>query len=99
MLREGGEIHVKSINEARALLDSMPELKPATLANVLPNPSGGLSNGFKDPKGTYRGDLINKTDPLAPVHPGVKNPLHANYPHFNIHLPDGKKAAIIIGVD
>jgi len=66
-----------------------------------------------DPPGTYRGDLINKhptmddakkmglteIDPMKiPVHPDVNNKLHANNPHYNIKLPDGNKAAIIIRV-
>ncbi|GLS24784.1 hypothetical protein GCM10007877_04980 [Marinibactrum halimedae] len=91
-----GEVHVKDINQARKLLDNMPELKPATQLRLTPNPGGGLANGFKDAKGTYRGDLINKSNPTGPVHPGVQNPNHANFPHFNITLPDGNKSAIII---
>lgn len=74
----------------------MPELKPATEAGKLPNPDGRMRDGFADPKGTYRGDLINKQDPTGPVHPEVKNSDHANNPHYNIKLPNGKKATIII---
>lgn len=48
---------------------------------------------------TYREDLINKQDPLGPIHPDVKSPDHANYPHYDIKLPDGDKAAIMIGED
>lgn len=37
--------------------------------------------------------------PLGPLHPNVANPDHANYPHYNIKLPDSNKAAIIKGED
>lgn len=77
----------------------MPELRPATQEHLTPNPTGRMSGGLKDPKGTYRGDLINKSDPTAPVHPDVANPWHANYPHYNIKFPNGNKAAIIITGD
>jgi hypothetical protein len=95
-LREGGEVIVESIEEARALLENMPELRPATQERLVPNPYGGMANGFKDPKGTYRGDLINKSDPKGPVHPDVDNKVHGENPHYNIKLPDGDKSAIII---
>lgn len=95
-LREGGEVHVRTVKEARALLDKMPELKPATANRRIPTTK--LSEG-KDPRGTYRGDLINKKDPTGPVHPQVNNPAHRDNPHYNITLPDGNKAAIIIDVD
>lgn len=95
-LRNGGEVEVKTYEEARELLDNMPELKPATEEGRLPNPDGRMRDGFADPNGTYRGDLINKQDPMGPVHPGVQNPNHANYPHYNIKLPNGNKASIII---
>ncbi|MHB8876878.1 MAG: hypothetical protein ACYC8T_24540 [Myxococcaceae bacterium] len=62
----------------------------------MPNPEGRMGEGFADPNGTYRGDLINKQDPAAPIHPDVKNPEHREFPHYNIKLPDGNKAAIII---
>lgn len=55
-----------------------------------------MSDGFASPPGIYRGDLINKQDSLRPVHPNVQNPDHANCPHYNINLPDGDKATIII---
>ena len=95
-LRNGGEVKVKTHEEARELLENMPELKPATGEGKMPNPDGRMSDGFADPNGTYRGDLINKQDPTASVHPSVQNPNHANYPHYNIKLPNGDKAAIII---
>jgi hypothetical protein len=63
---------------------------------MMPNPNGGLSNGFADPLGTFRGDLINKLNPLLEIHPGVGNVLHRQFPHYNIKLPNGDKAAIII---
>ncbi len=96
ILRNGGEVKVKTYEEARDLLDSMPELRPATGDKLMPNPDGRMSGGFADTKGTYRGDLINKKDPTLPVHPDVDNPYHANYPHYIIKLPNGDKAAIII---
>ena len=96
-LRNGNDVNVDTVEDARRILDNMSELKPATENRLTPNPGKGLGNGFKDAKGTYRGDLINKSNPSGPVHPGVQNPFHANYPHFNIRLPNGNKAAIIIG--
>lgn len=98
-LRSGGEVTVKSADEARALLREMPELRPATQERLMPNPSGRMSGGFADPPGTFRGDLINKQAPWGPVHPGVNNLNHANYPHYNIKLPNKNKAAIIIKSD
>jgi len=113
LLRNGGEVQVNSYQEARRMLEHMPELRPATEEGIMPNPTGRMSDGFADPPGTYRGDLINKhptmddakrmglteIDPMKiPVHPDVNNKLHANNPHYNIKLPDGNKAAIIIRV-
>lgn len=95
-LRKGGEVKVKTYEEGRKLLDSMPELRPVTGEGIMPNPTGRMKDGFADPRGTYRGDLINKYNPTGPVHPDVQNPYHANYPHYNIKLPNGDKAAIII---
>jgi hypothetical protein len=101
-LRSGRDVHVKTIEEARELLENMPDLRPATEDRLMPNPPRGnpprirISEGFDDPKGTYRGDLINKQDPTGPVHPDVERPEHRNFPHYNIHFPDGEKAAIII---
>ncbi len=95
-LRNGGEVKVKSYEEARALLDNMRELRPATEDGLMPNPYKKTGDGFADKKGTYRGDLINKENPDGPVHPGVDNENHKNFPHYNIKLPDGNNAAIII---
>jgi hypothetical protein len=95
-LRQGGTVRVKTVEEARAILEKMPELRPATEERKMPNPERKLADGFEDAPGTYRGDLINKQKPDGPIHPGVKNPEHANMPHYNIKLPNGKKAAIII---
>ena len=99
-LRGGNEVEVNTYDEARKLLDNMPELSPATNEGRMPNPTGRMADGFADPPGTYRGDLINIHDPLGPVHPNVQNANHRDYPHYNIKLPDGDKAAIIIkGID
>jgi hypothetical protein len=95
-IRRGETVRVATIEEARRILAAMPELKPATEDRKMPNPDKKMAEGFADPPGTYRGDLINKQNPTGPVHPGVGNPEHANNPHYNIKLPDGKKAAIII---
>jgi hypothetical protein len=95
-LRGGSDIEVSSYEEARALLDSMDDLRPHVEGDLLPNPDGRMGGGFRQPNGTYRGDLINKSDPTAPVHPGLSNPDHANFPHYNIRFRDGTKAAIII---
>jgi hypothetical protein len=95
-LRKGMDVHVDTADEARALLAQMKDLRPATQERLLPNPSNRMADGFKDPAGTYRGDLINKSNPTLPVHPNVSNPDHANFPHYNIKFSDGTKAAIII---
>jgi len=101
-LRSGKDVHVTTVEEARALLDEMPDIRPATEDRLMPNPPRGnpprvrMSEGFEDPPGTYRGDLINKQDPTALVHPDVANPAHRNFPHYNIKFKDGTKAAIII---
>lgn len=89
-LRNGETISVKTVEEARELLDLMPDVTP---------PLGRMNPEFLDPKGTYRGDLINKNNPLGPVHdPTIvnKNPLHCKFPYYNIRFKDGQKAAIII---
>ncbi len=62
-LRAGGTVRVKSIEEARKILGAMPELKPATEDRKMPNPDKKMADGFEDPPGTYRGDLINKKNP------------------------------------
>lgn len=56
-LRKGGTVSVKSIKEARALLNAMIEIKPPNLTQLNPE--------FPDPRGTYRGDLINIKDPTS----------------------------------
>lgn len=95
-LRSGRDITVKTVEEARSLLRRMPELRPATQERLLPNPTGRMRDGFADPPGTFRGDLINKADPYGPIHPGVLNADHADFPHYNIKFPNGQKATIII---
>ena len=95
-LRNGNEIEVDSYKEARILLRNMLELSPATNVEKMPNPTGRMADGFADPKGTYRGDLINIKDPLNVIHPDIANEKHKRYPHYNIKLPNGNKAAIII---
>ena len=82
-LRRGEDVHVRNAEEAREVLDNMPELKPG---------GGGSRNPeFMDGPNTYRGDLINKSDPTsAEIHPSGP---HANRPHYNLTLrvfnPDG----------
>ena len=69
------------------------------MPDVQPPPLGRMNPEFLDPKGTYRGDLINKSNPLDAVHDVAdvpKNPLHAEYPHYNIYFKNGEKAAILI---
>ena len=91
-LRTGQTVSVKSVEDARRLLHAMPDIQPPPLGRINPE--------FPDPKGTYRGDLINIKDPTAPyVHdPAVvqQNPLHAIFPHYNIYFLDGTKATILI---
>lgn len=98
----GGEVHVRTAREAREILSILEEqhgLKPATEQGQMPNPNNTMANGFSDPPGTYRGDLINKGNPGAPVHPEINNATHKYNPHYNIKLPTGQKAAIIIDGD
>jgi hypothetical protein len=77
LLRQGKDVHVKDVNEAREILRCMPELQPGP-GNVMP--------GLRDRRNTYRGDLINKTDPSSPkIHDRGK---HANQPHYNIDIRD-----------
>ena len=98
-LRSGKDVSVKTVDEARTLLDNMPEVSAPPLGRMNPE--------FPDPKGTYRGDLFNAVlyDELGNAYladfihdPSIvqKNPLHAQYPHYNIYFPDGEKAAILI---
>ena len=91
-LRSGNDVYVSNIDEARELLDAMPEVSAPPLGRMNPE--------FSDPRGTYRGDLINTRDPNANyVHEPSKvlqHPQHSKYPHYNIYFPDGTKAAILI---
>ena len=90
-LRNGNDIEVNTVEEARRLLANMPELDAPSLGKMNPT--------FPDPKGTYRGDLINKSDPSLPVHDiskVIQHPMHSKYPHYNIYFPNGKKSAILI---
>ena len=50
-LRSGKDVSVKTVDEARVLLDNMPEVSAPPLGKMNPE--------FPDPKGTYRGDLFN----------------------------------------
>jgi RHS repeat-associated protein len=88
-LRSGKEVVVRSVSEARRLLEHS-NLKPYTSQDHLP--------GSPAPRGTYRGDLLNTRDPTAPyVHaPGTAPPSHALGPHYNLYFENGEKAAIII---
>ena len=94
-LRNGTDVSVSTVNEARELLHNMPE--------VSPHPLGRMDPTFPDQKGTYRGDLINIFDAAADyIHdPDLvqKNPKHSIYPHYNIYFPNGEKAAILITGD
>ncbi|WP_261785029.1 RHS repeat-associated core domain-containing protein, partial [Escherichia marmotae] len=99
-LRNGKDVTVRSVDEARALLDNMPDLRPHV--DSFPARSGELYSGtkfsdvWKQPAGTYRGDLYNVKNPLSDVVHNSKNPLHDNNPHYNIIFGDGTKAGIII---
>lgn len=90
-LRQGIDVRVNSVGEAREILDNMTELRPGPGGNIMP--------GLRDRKNTYRGDLINKQDPLSPnIHPRGK---HKNQPHYNIELIDknGKRQKPAIFID
>ena len=50
-LRNGKDYYASSVDEAREMLDAMPELSAP--------PLGKMDPFFSDPKGTYRGDLLN----------------------------------------
>jgi hypothetical protein len=77
LLRQGKDVHVKDVKEAREILDSMLELRPGP---------GNVSPGFRDRRNTFRGDLINTKDPTSSkIHDRGK---HANQPHFNIDIRD-----------
>ncbi|HEU4404456.1 MAG TPA: toxin TcdB middle/N-terminal domain-containing protein [Polyangiaceae bacterium] len=99
-LRAGKDVKVSSVNEAREILHNMPDMRPHTFDRRVPVPDseGGHSNPlWKQPRGTYRGDLINKANPNAEVHPDLPpgHP-HRTHPHYNLTLPDGTKSSIII---
>lgn len=99
-LRNGKDVSVRSVEEARELLDNMPELRPHV--DQFPAGSGELYHGtkfgdvWKQPAGTYRGDLYNIRDPMSDVVHKSSNVLHDTNPHYNIIFPDGTKSAIII---
>ncbi len=85
-LRAGQDVNVSSVEDARALLDYMPELQPAP---------GSGGPGTYPPPGTYRGDLINTGPTLEDYN---SPPAHGDFegPHYNIINPDGTKPAIRI---
>lgn len=99
-LRSGKDVFVKSVDEARLLLRNMPELRPHV--SNLPSNSGELFHGtefgglWQQPRGTYRGDLINTRDISSDVIHSSGNKLHDTNPHYNILFHDGNKGAIII---
>ena len=90
MLRQGKDVNVKDVKEARELLDSMSELTPG------PN---NITPGLRDRSNTYRGDLINTKDPTSSQIHDVGR--HADQPHFNINLrdSDGKRQTPAIFID
>ena len=91
---------MNKIEEARELLHNMPELRSHT--DKYPANSGALLSGtefsdlWKQPRGTYRGDLINTKDPTSSVIHISGNKTHDTNPHYNILNHNGKKSAIII---
>jgi RHS repeat-associated protein len=91
-LRRGEDVYVSTVEEARNLLRGMPDIDAPALGQRHPT--------YSDPPGTYRGDLLNTSDPTAGyVHnPSSvpKNPAHAKYPHFNIYFHDKTKGTILI---
>ncbi|CAD5609055.1 RHS repeat-associated core domain-containing protein [Escherichia coli] len=99
-LRNGKDVIVSDIDEARKLLDFMPELR--SHVDNFPANSGYLfkdtpfGDVWKQPRGTYRGDLYNTKDPFSGVVHDSDNVLHDTNPHYNILFPDGTKAGIII---
>lgn len=99
-LRKGMDVEVDTAEEARKILDQMDDIKPYTETNRTPNPDGRMRDGFSQPNGTYRGDLINKTEEHynKTVHPEIQDPKHPHKtcPHYNIRFHDGKEASIII---
>nr|WP_231039854.1 RHS repeat-associated core domain-containing protein [Proteus alimentorum] len=99
-LREGKDVTVRNVEEARQLLDNMPELRPHI--DLFPAKSGELYRGtvfgdiWKQPVGTYRGDLYNIRNPLSDVVHESSNKLHDLNPHYNILFKNGTKVGIII---
>jgi RHS repeat-associated protein len=89
-LRGGKDVVVRDINEARVLIDGMPDLRPYNSGSFFPTAPA--------PRGTFRGDLINTSNPTAPfVHaPGTAPPSHALGPHYNLYFHSGEKATILI---
>nr|WP_315138541.1 hypothetical protein [uncultured Capnocytophaga sp.] len=91
---------MNKIEEARELLHNMPELRSHT--DKYPANSGELFSGtefsdlWKQPRGTYRGDLINTKDLTSSVIHISGNKTHDTNPHYNILNHNGKKSAIII---
>ena len=88
-LRNGKDVRVNDVKEAREILDSMTELRPGP---------GNVTPGMRDRRNSYRGDLINTKDPTSPrIHDKGK---HADQPHYNLDIRDENgvrhKPAIII---
>ena len=101
-LRNGKDYYASSVDEAREMLDAMPELSAP--------PLGKMDPFFSDPKGTYRGDLLNAVtinekgekvlaDYIHPPNKVTKHKAHSQNPHYNLYFPDGTKSAIIIDMD
>ena len=101
-LRGGIDITVNSIKHARQILNEMTDLRPHV--DKFPSNSGGAYSNtifgdlYKQPRGTYRGDLMPLTEGLYKrglIHEGG-NVLHNTTPHYNIRFFNGQKSAIII---
>ena len=79
VLRKGEDVVVRSVDEARRLVENSG-LQPFTSERFPP--------GTPAPPGTYRGDLLNTSDPTAPyVHAPEKtrnHPAHSSNPHYNL---------------
>jgi RHS repeat-associated protein len=102
-LRSGQDVTVRTVEEARALLNHMSELRPhvdkfpkwAHSGDISANRFGDL---WKQPLGTYRGDLFPLKKELyekGVIHQS-SNLLHDTNPHYNILFHNGEKAAIAI---
>jgi RHS repeat-associated protein len=87
-LKQGRDVFVRNINTARALIENSG-LEPYTEQRHGARPA---------PRGTFRGDLINTSNPTADyVHaPGTAKATHANNPHYNLYFWNGQKGTIII---